>query len=167
MGKLNVIATKLYKLPLQAAISDSDLIVIPSNSTMSAYCYEIDYIYKLMNKKKLDKFCHNIYDNKRLKIGEIRVTPGFNIKQDIMFVRIPMNESDNSKEELLQIIKNMINIIEDNEYHEVFMLDLNLSIYGYDSERVQDEINELIRNNIQNMDIKISLVNSNISSTKN
>ena len=162
MGNLKIIN---FKCKISFQIYDTDLIVIPSNPTMSAYSEDIGYIYNLMGKNRLERFCHNIYDNKRLKVGEIRVTPGFNIKQDIMFMRIPMNESDNSKEELLQTIKNMITIIEENEYHEILMLDLNLSIYGYDKE-VQKEINELIKNSIQDMDLKMTYINYN-KMTKN
>jgi len=159
MGKLRIINTK-YKTSFY--VYDTDLIVIPSNPTMSAYSNDIDYIYELMGKNRLNRFCKRIYGNKRLKVGEIRVTPGFNIKQDIMFMRLPMNESDSSNKELLQIIENMITIIDENEYREIMILDLNLLTYGYDKD-TQKEINELIEKSIQNLDLKITLINNNLN----
>jgi len=73
-----------------------------------------------------------------------------------------MNESDSSNKELLQIIENMITIIDENEYREIMILDLNLLTYGYDKD-TQKEINELIEKSIQNLDLKITLINNNLT----
>lgn len=134
-----------------------DLIVTDSNPTMSAIEGINNDIFEQAGESKIKNYINNNYKKIYMKEKDIRITPGFNLKKDIMFVRLPINDNNDSINELFDTFIEIIKLISINEYKEVLIPNMNFSIYGYSNKRVFFDIFKVIKENIKNKDINIHI----------
>ena len=134
-----------------------DLIVVPCNYLMESMCtIELGMVFKdkmgILSDIKLKYNDDNIiakeikkkYGSLKIpmKDGDIRIV---NIRDiDILFVKFPFRYDDKSYLKLIEVYKNLINVISCNEYKKVLMVGLRMfEHYGYSSFEVMDEYNNL------------------------
>ena len=101
----------------------------------------------LKNNYKLKQYINNKYKN--IKEGDIIVTPGFNIKKDIMFIKIPIN----NKNKLINICNRVLKLIMINEYKEILIPNYNIYKYKYINKKIYSIINKYIENKDINIDL--------------
>ena len=94
-----------------------------------------------------------------MKIGEVRITPGFDLNMDIMFVQGPKQwEYDNSLELLTNAYKTMLDEIYKKGYKNVLLPSLGTGEYGFEHSVVGKIITSVINEYIQDKDLNIDLV---------
>ena len=101
----------------------------------------------LKNNYKLKQYINSKYKN--IKEGDIIVTPGFNIKKDIMFIKIPIN----NKNKLINICNRVLKLIMINEYKEILIPNYNIYKYKYINKKIYSIINKYIENKDINIDL--------------
>ena len=134
-----------------------DLIVVPCNYLMESMCItELGMVFKnksgLLSDIKIKHKDTNIiakaikkkYGALRnpMKDGDIRIV---NIKDiDILFVKFPFRYDDKTYLKLIEVYRNLINVIGCNEYKKVLMIGLRtFEHYGYSESELIDEYNNL------------------------
>ena len=160
MGKLRIIKGNIsYKelIPLY------DVIINPTNPKMRLIDGISNIIFNRVTIKRLNAYINKKYHiinnpNNYMKEGDIRITPGFNIGPDIMFIRIPINDKENSLEQLISFYRNILNSININDYKDVLIPDLALEKYGYTYKSIKRYIHSLIKDFIKDKDINIDVV---------
>lgn len=69
--------------------------------------------------------------------GEVRITPGFNLKCDIIHVLAPKAyEHKKPLEALIDCYKNLLNSIKEHNYRKVILPSLGAGIHGYKHEQI-------------------------------
>ena len=143
MGSLKTLAGNIS---LNKLLSSYDLIVIPSSPNMKVFNGVSKIILQSVGFKKIEKYIDYKYKSDNyMKKGDIRITPGFNLKRDIMFVRFPINENSNSLKELLNTIKEILFLINLNGYSNILITDLNLSLNGFNPKKNMKKIYEILK----------------------
>lgn len=143
MGKIRLIKKVIN--------NNYDLLIVFVNSLI----YDTNGINVFMNNYRLNKYISNKYKTSKINVGDIIVTPGFHIKEDIMFIRIPTFDNVESKKELLNICDRVMRLIMINEYKEILMPNFNLQNYGY--ENIERYLCDIATKYIENKDINIDL----------
>jgi len=96
---------------------------------------------------------------KKLKIGKIKIIGG---KIDHVFIKIPYNRNNNSKKLVLDCYRKLLDIISINEYKNVLVNDMNMSLISeccsYNECELCHEIYKLINDYIKDMDINVDIV---------
>ncbi len=146
-------------------LKDHDLIVNPTNPYMLYGGGVCGAIFRKAGINELENFTKNNF-NTSMKITEVRITPGFNLNMDIMFVQGPKVTDNNSKELLIKTYKNMLNEINKNNYKNIIIPSLGTGIYGFKHEDVGKLVCNLLNNYIKDKDINIDLVLYNESNKK-
>ena len=85
MGRLRVIVGNIVS---DEILKGHDLIINPTNPYMLSGGGVCGAIFEKAGKDELEEYTQQEFDNS-MKIGEIRITPGFNLTMDIMFVQGP------------------------------------------------------------------------------
>ncbi len=94
-----------------------------------------------------------------MKIGEVRVTPGFDLNMDIMFVQGPKQwEHENSFELLLQTYRNMLNEIYMRGYKKVLMPSLGTGSYGFDHCETGAHVAQIMIDFLKDKELNIDFV---------
>jgi O-acetyl-ADP-ribose deacetylase (regulator of RNase III) len=104
MGKVKIV---IGDITSDEILDNHDLIVNPTNPQMVAGAGVSGAIFKKAGVDILEKYTQGHYDinyfsdNYKIEnimtIGDVRITPGFNLNMDIMFVQGPKQwENDNS-----------------------------------------------------------------------
>lgn len=149
MGKL-ILTTGDYI----ANSENMDAIVNAQNKYMSNGSGICGAIYRASGKELLD-YCQQKYD-KNMETGEVRITPGFNLKMDIIHVLAPKSfEEDNPIARLIDTYNNLLNEIKQHKYKNVLMTSLGTGIHGYKHEEVAKPLMELLINYCVNNDVNI------------
>ena len=150
-------------------LNNHDLIVNPTNPQMVAGAGVSGAIFKkagvdILEKYTQENFDINYFSNNYkkeniMKIGEIRITPGFKLNMDIMFVQGPKKwEHDNSIELLKMTYENVLNKISENDYKNILIPSLGTGEYGFNHSEVGKTVKDLISNFVLNKDVNIDLV---------
>ena len=106
MGRLRLVSKKVLYTEL---LSNYDLIVIPCTSTMENTNKTSFIIFNKVNIKLLKKYINKKYTLiKRMKVGDIRITPGFKLQSDLMFIRYPYFNKNECNELLLNTYNTII-----------------------------------------------------------
>lgn len=156
MGRLRFITKKII---YTEALTNYDLIVIPASIYMKPTNRTSCNIINKVNYQLLKKYIYKKYTIiKPMKIGDIRITPGFNLNADLMFIRIPKNNYENTKNELLEVINNMLNIIKKNEYKEILIVNINYKYYGFNKSEINQELYKLLSQFINQNELKIDII---------
>ena len=104
---------------------------------------------------ELLEYCQRTFNN-NMNTGEVRITPGFNIKSDIIHVLAPKYyEESNPIESLLNTYKNLLDEILKNNYKNVLLCSLGTGIHGYKHEYVAKPLITLLINFCKINDVNI------------
>ena len=166
MGKFRII---IGDITLDEILVNHDLIINPTNPQMVAGAGVSGAIFKKAGVDLLEKYTQEHYninyfsDNYNreniMNIGDIRITPGFNLNMDIMFVQGPKKwEHDNSVELLKITYNNMLKQIFESNYKNILIPSLGTGDYGFEHNEVGKIVKELLNNYVIDKDINIDLV---------
>ena len=155
MGKYNIL---IGDITSDEILKDHDLIINPTNPYMLNGSGVAGAIFAKAGKNELEEYTSTHYKEK-MKVGEIRITPGFNLGMDIMFVQGPkFYEYPNPIEKLTETYKNLLNVLKEDKYTNILLPSLGTGIYGYKHEDVGNIVKELLTDFVKNNDINIDLV---------
>ena len=166
MGKFRII---IGDITSDEILVNHDLIINPTNPQMVAGAGVSGAIFKKAGVDILEKYTQEhykinyFYDNYKeeniMHIGDVRITPGFNLNMDIMFVQGPKQwEHDNSIELLKSTYNNMLNEIYKNNYKNILLPSLGTGDYGFDHSEVGKIVKELLSAYVIDNDINVDLV---------
>ena len=111
MGKLYLITGDIIE-----KCKDMDAIVNAQNKYMIHGSGICGAIYNAAGPK-LEEYCHNTYKDNMID-GEIRITPGFNLKMPIIHILAPKAyEQKKPLKALLNSYDNLLNEITNNKYN--------------------------------------------------
>ena len=135
-----------------------DAIVNSQNKYMISGSGICGAIYKAAGPK-LSEYCQNNY-KKHMSIGEVRITPGFDLKADIIHILVPKYyEERDPLEKLLYCYNNLLLSIKDKGYKIILMPSLGTGVYGYKHEEVAGPLIKLLTEFCQYNDVEIYLNN--------
>lgn len=158
-----------YRILIGDITSDSilkghDLIINPTNPQMIAGA-----IFKKAGVDKLEHYTQEEYDINYftehykeyniMKTGDVRITPGFDLNMDIMFVQGPKQwEYSNSLELLINTYQKMLDEIYKKGYKNILLPSLGTGDYGFEHSVVGKKVTSLINEYVQDKDLNIDLV---------
>ena len=165
MGKLNILVGDITD---DKIIIGHDAIVNPTNPRMVCGAGVSGAIFQKAGVQKLEAYTQNTYNinyftqDNLMTVGEIRITPGFNLGIDILFVQGPKEydyENDSvAKSLLLTTYKNLIKTAYTNGYKNILCPSLGTGSYCFKHKDVASDVVTIIRENIKDIDLNIDLV---------
>ena len=166
MGKFKII---IGDITSDSILENHDLIINPTNPQMVAGSGVCGAIFKKAGVDMLENYTQDTYDihyfsdnykkENVMRVGDIRVTPGFNLNMDIMFVQGPKKwEYSNSLELLMHTYTNMLKEISKGNYKNILIPSLGTGVYGFKHEEVGKQVATLLNAYTANNDINIDLV---------
>lgn len=155
MGKFEI---KIGDITSDEILEGKDLVVNATNPYMVSGSGIAGAIFKKAGELELESYTEKHYKTE-MKIGEIRITPGFDLKMDIMFVQGPKKWSgDDSYEILKNTYRNMLKEIQKNNYKHVLFPSLGTGVYGFTHEEVGKDLSLMMKAFVQKNDINLTLV---------
>ncbi len=131
-------------------LDNYDLIIIPCNYMMEPINIEYNNIIEKASITKLNNYIINNYKY-YINDGDIRITPGFDIKPNLMFVKYPFHSKRIGINNYLEVFKDILDKIEINEYKKVLLpLPNNAFHYGFSRDetlKIDKIIHHLIERN--------------------
>ncbi len=164
MGKLNIIVGNIVSDEL---LKGHDLIVNPTNPKMVCGAGVSQAIFHKAGVNELENYTQKKYnisyftEENLMKVGEIRVTPGFNLGLDIMFVQGPKAyeyDYNVARNLLLDTYKNMVDEAYSKGYKNVICPSLGTGSYSFQHEDIGRDVVTCLHNLIKDKDINIDLV---------
>lgn len=162
MGKLSI---KIGNIVSDEILEGHDLIVNPTNSRMLCGGGVCGAIFYKAGVEQLENYTQSTYniseysDDNLMEVGDIRITPGFQLNMDIMFVQGPYHWGySNSQEVLMDVYKKLLNEAYVRGYHHVLLPSLGTGVYGFLHKNVGKEVSNLIIEFIKDKDIDIDLI---------
>ena len=114
---------------------DMDAIVNAQNKYMQMGSGVCGAIYNAAGIDLLN-YCRNNYKEYMID-GEVRITPGFNLKSNIVHVLAPKAfEQQNPLNSLLDCYENLLDSIKENHYKKVILPSLGVGIHGYKHDQI-------------------------------
>lgn len=131
-----------------------DAIVNSQNKYMQYGSGICGVIYRSAGNELLE-YCQSNYST-YMNVGEVRITPGFNLKKDIIHILAPkFYEESNPIEKLLDAYGNLLNVIKDKGYKSVLVCSLGAGIHGYKHEEIYKPVINLLNGFCRMNDIDI------------
>lgn len=94
-----------------------------------------------------------------MKIGDIRITPGFDLNMDIMFVQGPKQwEHSNSFELLIDTYKKMLDEIYKKGYKNILLPSLGTGDYGFLHSVIGKRITSVVDEYVKDKELNIDFV---------
>lgn len=164
MGKLNIVTGNIVSKKL---LKDHDLIINPTNPRMVYGGGVCGAIFDKAGLEELESYTQKKYNirydanDNLMEVGDTRITPGFHLEMDIMFVQSPSFYDYTpiiAKEKLLQTYKNMIEEASKNNYKNILCPSLGTGIYGFSHEFVGKDVIHLLENLVKEKEINIDFV---------
>lgn len=162
MGKFNIL---IGDVTSDEKLEGHDLIVNPTNPRMVCGSGVSGAIFHKAGVNELERYTQSHYNisyhsnDNLMKVGEIRITPGFKLGMDIMFVQGPkVYEYDNPEEVLFDTYNKMLESIYKNGYKSVLLVSLGTGTYGYKHEDVGKKVSALLKDFVRDKDLNIDLV---------
>lgn len=155
MGKINLLVGNIVS---DEILKCHNVIVNPTNPRMVAGAGVSGEIFKKAGVDKLERYTQARFKTD-MKVGEVRITNGFDLGMDIIFVQGPKAyECNNSITPLLETYQNLLNEIEFQGYKNVVMPSLGTGTYGYNHNETAKEVMSLIKVFISDKQINITYV---------
>ncbi len=162
MGKMNIL---IGDITSDEILKNHDCIVNPTNPAMRMGMGISGAIFKKAGVEKLENFTsrkyHITYESNanEMKVGEIRITPGFDLNMDILFVQGPRFWDYNNPLEILKMTYlNLVDELSIKPYKNILLPSLGTGEYGFSHEEVGPMLKAIITNFVKNHDINIDLV---------
>lgn len=138
--------------------NNKDAIVNAANKYMTYGSGICGVIYRNAGNQ-LEEYCHNTFKTEMTN-NEVRITPGFNLKMDIIHVLAPKFFEENDPiNELLKAYKNMLDEIINRNYKNILVCSLGTGIHGYKHDDVARPLIFLLNNFCKINDVNIYLNN--------
>lgn len=138
-----------------------DAIVNSSNEYMISGSGICGAVYRNAGAVELTNYCKNNFP-KRMAPEEVRITPGFNLKMNIIHVLAPKFYQEEKPIEVLKIAyNNMMREILKNNYKNILVCSLGTGIHGYKHEDVANEVISLLQEWCNCLDANIYFNNIN------
>lgn len=165
MGKLNIIVDDITNDKL---LKTHDAIVNPTNPRMVCGGGVSGSIFYKAGTIKLENYTQSTYNisyftnDNLMEVGEVRITPGFNLGIDIIFLQGPKKyDYDNYQEAhqlLLNTYKNLIKESYSKGYKNILCPSLGTGSYGFEHKDIANDVISIIKENIKDIDLNIDLV---------
>lgn len=127
---------------------------------------------KFKLRKRLDNDFINNYDLlviptfpfiKRLKVGNLKIVTGRRI--DHVYIKIPYNQDTYSKKIVLDCYRRLLDIIRVNEYKNILIDNMNMSLINeccnYNNKEICHDIYKLINDYIKDININVVMLINN------
>ena len=165
MGKINIMVGDITNDEL---LKNHDCIVNPTNPRMVCGGGVSQAIFQKAGINQLENYTQNKYnisyfnEDNLMKVGEVRITPGFNLGIDILFAQGPKAydylDTKIAKSLLLNTYNNLINIAYNNGYKNILCPSLGTGSYYFKHSDIAKLVISTINNNIKAKDLNITLV---------
>ena len=155
LGKLQILVGDITS---DEILKGHDAIVNATNPAMKHGGGVCGAIFDKAGSTQLSNYIKNNFST-NMVVGEMRITPGFNLEMDIIFAQGPKYyECDNPIDEIKKTYLNLLDTIKNNNYKNVLLPSLGTGIYGYKHEDVGKMVVDTINEYIKDTDINIDLV---------
>ena len=164
MGNLKIIIGDIVSDEL---LRTHDLIVNPTNPRMVCGGGVSGAIFHKAGVDALEEYTaktygidYSNYDN-LMKVGEIRITPGFNGGIDIMFAQGPRAyeyDSETALKLLLETYKNIVEAAYEKGYKNILCPSFGTGSYGFEHENTAKHVMRTLKESLKGRDINFSLV---------
>lgn len=135
-----------------------DAIVNAQNKNMAFGSGICGAIYAAAGIRMLE-YCRANYKD-AMKVGEVRITPGFNLPMEVVHVLAPIyQEEDDPINKLMDVYENLLFEIKKKKYKKVLLPSLGTGSFGYRHEEVVKPLINLLNGFCKMNDIKLYLNN--------
>lgn len=169
MGRLKIVVGNITS---DEILAGHDLIINPTNPQMVAGAGVSGSIFKKAGVDILESytereygiyyFTDNYNEKNIMKVGDVRITPGFGLNMDIMFVQGPKaydyENLDRAKRDLLDVYSKMIRVAHEKGYKNILCPSLGTGSYGFEHKNIAKDVIETIKNDIADVEINVDLV---------
>ena len=166
MGKFRILIGNIVS---DTILSNHDLIINPTNPQMVAGAGVSGEIFKKSGVDILENYTQSYYDinyftdnykiENIMKVGNIRITPGFGIGMDIMFVQCPKSwENNNSTQILFDVYNKTLKEALKKGYKNILLPSLGTGEYGFEHSKIGKEVTKILEDFTKNNDINVDLV---------
>ncbi|MDD2505124.1 MAG: macro domain-containing protein [Bacilli bacterium] len=139
-------------------LSGNDLIINSTNKHMKYGSGVCGVIYNFAGKNLLEEYCLRSY-NKNMETNEIRITPGFNLKIDILHIYAPKkHESKNPLNDLLKSYEKIFTVAKDNKYNNIVSVSIGTGVHGYKHKEIVKKVIQKINRLVIKYNINFTLV---------
>lgn len=155
MGKLKIL---IGDITSDEILKNHDAIVNATNPAMMHGGGVCGAIFDKAGTKELEAYIKENFKT-LMRVGEVRITPGFNLGMDIIFAQGPKYyDYDNPLKVLQTTYLNLLNEINRNNYKNILLPSLGTGIYGFNHEEVGKMVVSTITEFIKDKEINIDLV---------
>ena len=155
MGKLKIL---IGDITSDEILKGHDAIVNATNPAMMHGGGVCGAIFDKAGTKELEAYIKENFKT-LMQVGEVRITPGFNLGMDIIFAQGPKYyDYDNPLKVLQTTYLNLLNEINRNNYKNILLPSLGTGIYGFNHEEVGKMVVSTITEFIKDKEINIDLV---------
>ena len=155
MGKLKIL---IGDITSDEILKGHDAIVNATNPAMMHGGGVCGAIFDKAGIKELEAYIKENFKT-LMRVGEVRITPGFNLGMDIIFAQGPKYyDYDNPLKVLQTTYLNLLNEINRNNYKNILLPSLGTGIYGFNHEEVGKMVVSTITEFIKDKEINIDLV---------
>ena len=167
MGKYNILIGDIVS---DEILEGHDLIINPTNPAMLCGSGVCGAIFKKAGVDELENYTQKEFNINRfseydyhkenmMKVGEVRITPGFDLGIDIMFVQGPRKyDYTDPVDILLDTYNKMLSELKNSKYKNILLPSLGTGVYGYTHEEVGEKVAKLLKEFVIDKDINIDLV---------
>ena len=155
MGKLKIL---IGDITSDEILKGHDAIVNATNPAMMHGGGVCGAIFDKAGTKELEAYIKENFKT-LMQVGEVRITPEFNLGMDIIFAQGPKYyDYDNPLKVLQTTHLNLLNEINRNNYKNILLPSLGTGIYGFNHEEVGKIVVSTITEFIKDKEINIDLV---------
>jgi O-acetyl-ADP-ribose deacetylase (regulator of RNase III) len=161
MGKLQILVGDITS---DEILEGHDCIVNPTNPRMVCGAGVSGAIFHKAGVNKLENYTQNRYDisydtnDNLMKIGDIRITPGFDLGMDIVFVQGPTVWDYNAEERLFDVYRKMLEAINEKGYKNILLPSLGTGNYGFEPKDIGNKVRYVLSEFVKDKDVNIDLV---------
>jgi len=165
MGRLNILVGDITSDKL---LQGRDCIVNPTNPRMVCGAGVSQAIFHKAGVDQLENYTQSKYnisyftEDNLMTVGEVRITPGFNLGKDIFFVQGPKeydyDDYQTAKALLLTTYRNLINTAYSKGYKNILCPSLGTGSYCFQHKDIAKDVIATIKECIKDKDLNIDLV---------
>ena len=166
MGKYRILTGSIVS---DTILFNHDLIINPTNPQMVAGAGVSGEIFKKAGVDILENYTQSYYDihyfsdnyktENIMKVGDIRITPGFGLGMDIMFVQCPKSwECNNSTQLLFNVYDKLLKEALQKGYKNILIPSLGTGEYGFEHSKIGKEVTKIIEEFTKYNNINVDLI---------
>ena len=165
MGKLNILIGDIVS---DEMLLNHDLIVNPTNPRMVCGMGVSQAIFRKAGLEQLEAYTQNTYnisyftEDNLMNVGDIRITPGFNLGMDILFAQGPRlydyEDFADAKKVLLNVYQNLVATAYEKGYKNILCPSLGTGSYGFEHKDIASDVIAVLEKGIKDKDMNIDFV---------